>query len=87
MWEEFLSVDGKPFLSSLYNLALKLNVDWIQPFDHTQYSMGFRYLVIENLPRSELYKVENVILAGCIPGPMIAWFYLHEHVFFFYNQP
>ena len=69
VWEEFLSVDGKPFLSSPYNLALKLNVDWIQPFDHTQYSMGLIYLVIENLPRSERYKVENVIIAGCIPGP------------------
>lgn len=27
------------------------------------------YFVIENLPRSERYKLENIIIAGCIPGP------------------
>ena len=40
VWNDFLQVNGKPFLSAPYNLCLKLNVDWIQPFDHTQYSMG-----------------------------------------------
>ena len=69
VWNDFLQVDGKPFLSAPYNLCLKLNVDWIQPYDHTQYSMGLIYLVIENLPRSERFKVENIILVGCIPGP------------------
>ena len=31
-------------------ICLKLNVDWIQPFQHTQYSMGIIYLAIENFP-------------------------------------
>ena len=65
----FVTVDGKPFLSAPYNLCLKINVDWIQPFDHTQYSMELIHLAIENFPRSERFKVENIILVGCIPGP------------------
>lgn len=69
VWKEYLCVNGKPFLSAPYNLSLKLNVDWIQPFNHTQYSMGIIYLAVENLPRSERFKVENVLLVGCIPGP------------------
>lgn len=32
---DFENFNGKPFLLEPYNLALKLNVDWIQPFDHT----------------------------------------------------
>ena len=31
--------------------------------------MGIIYLVIENLPQSERFKVENMIVVGCIPGP------------------
>lgn len=46
-----------------------LNVDWMQPFDHTPYSIGVIYLVFMNLPRSERFKRENVILVGIIPGP------------------
>jgi len=69
VWNEFLDINNQPFLSAPYNLCLKLNVDWIQPFDHTQYSMGIIYLAIENLPRLERFKVENIILVGCIPGP------------------
>ena len=69
VWKAFQSVKGKPFLQQAYNLCLKLNVDWIQPFEHTQYSMGIIYLAVENLPRSERFKVENIIVVGCIPGP------------------
>ena len=46
-----------------------MNVDWVQPFDHTTYSMGIIYLVVENLPHGERFKLENVIVVGCIPGP------------------
>ena len=31
--------------------------------------MGIIYLVVENLPRSDRFKLENVIVVGCIPGP------------------
>ena len=46
-----------------------LNVDWMQPFKHTQYSVGVMYLVLMNLPRSERFKRENVFLVGIISGP------------------
>ena len=52
-----------------FNLLLSLNIDWFRVYKHSQYSAGAIYLVILNLPRSERYKEENVILAGIIPGP------------------
>ena len=44
IWKEFASFHGKPFLSIPFNYALHLNVDWFQPFDHTQHSEGVMYL-------------------------------------------
>lgn len=69
IWKEFLNPEGIPFLSVPYNFALCLNVDWFQPFKHSQYSCGAVYLSILNLPRSVRYSAENVILVGVIPGP------------------
>lgn len=69
MWKYFMNVDGVPFLSAPYNFALQLNVDWFQPFQHTQHSEGAIYLSILNLPREERYLKENIILVGIIPGP------------------
>ena len=34
-----------------------------------QYSVGVLYLVVENLPRSERYKIENIIIVRTIPSP------------------
>ena len=48
----------------------KINVDWFQPFKHVTDSVGVMYLSILNLPRSEPYKSENIILCGIIPGPV-----------------
>ena len=59
----------RKFLSEPHNLGLMLNIDWFQPFTHTQYSVGVMYLVILNLPRSIRFKSENIIIAGVIPGP------------------
>ena len=69
MWKELNYLDGMPYLASPYNYCLLLNVDWFNPFEETLYSAGAIYLVILNLPRSERYKVENMILVGMIPGP------------------
>lgn len=69
IWRDFHTVNGVPFLSAPRNYGLMLNVDWFQPFKHTIYSVGVIYLVIMNLPRSERFKPENVILVGLIPGP------------------
>lgn len=73
VWQEFVTVDGKPFLGesspAQLNLALQLNVDWFQPFKHTIYSVGAIYVTILNLPRHIRYKVVNTILVGIVPGP------------------
>ncbi len=67
VWNEFLN--DKQFLLAPHNLGLILNVDWFNPFKHSPYSVGAIYLVLLNLPRSERYKVENVLLVGLLPGP------------------
>ena len=69
IWKEFLEVEHSPFLSECNNYGLLLNIDWLQPFKHQEYSLGVMYLVILNLPRSIRFKRENVILVGIIPGP------------------
>ena len=58
-----------PFLSKNNCYGLLLNIDWLQPYKHTQHSVGVIYIVILNLSRSVRFKRENVILFGIIPGP------------------
>ena len=69
IWKAFQVVANKPFLQVPNNLCMKLNLDWFNPFEHIQYSVGVIYLVVENLPRSERSKLENIIIVGTIPGP------------------
>ena len=69
VWQDFMNVNGQPFLSQPYNLGFMLNIDWFQPFKHTQYSLGVIYMVILNLPRSVRFKRENILIIGLIPGP------------------
>ena len=69
VWKDFQSFEGKPFLSLPFNFALQLNVDWFQPFKHTQHSEGVIYMLVMNLPRSVRFLQENTILVGIIPGP------------------
>ena len=69
VWHEFTSESKGLFLEAPYCYLLTLNVDWFQPFTHTQYLVGAMYLTVQNLPRAERYKEENVILVGIIPGP------------------
>ena len=69
IWRDFQQYDGKPFLKQQYSFAFILNMDWFQPFIHTQTSVGVIYLTVLNLPRYLHYKCENVILVGIIPGP------------------
>lgn len=66
MWERFRYHNGMCFL---HNLGFMLSVDWLQLYEHLQYSVGVIYLSVLNLPCSERYKVENIIVVGCIPGP------------------
>lgn len=69
VWKTFNSSEYKHFLKTPYSYLITMNVDWFQPFVHTVYSTGAIYLTIQNLPRHEQYKHENVILVGLIPGP------------------
>lgn len=69
VWKEFLDSGGEKFFSTAANLGVMLNVDWFQPYKHTNHSCGVIYLVLMNLPREERFKTENVILVGIIPGP------------------
>lgn len=69
VWSKFQEFDGRPFLKIANNLGLILNLDWFNPFKHIKYSVGVIYLTIANLPRSERYKLENMIISGVIPGP------------------
>ena len=69
LWKDLNSIDGVPFLASHGCLCLTMNIDWFNPFKEAPYSAGAIYLVIQNLPRTERYKLENVILVGLIPGP------------------
>lgn len=69
LWKDFMHIDGIPFLATPNNLCLSINVDWFRVYKHSQYSAGPIYLAVLNLPRNERYKVENIILAGIIPGP------------------
>ena len=66
---EFMSYNGRDFLSKPHNLAFTMNFDFFQPYKHVSYSVGAMYLTVNNVPRSIRYKQENVILVGLIPGP------------------
>ena len=69
LWKKWMKVDGVPFLEIPGNMLFMLNIDWFQPFIHTQYSIGVIYLVIQNLPRRMRFKPENIIVVATIPGP------------------
>lgn len=64
VWKEFY-----PFLSNKYSWLVTMNIDWFQPFSHVADSVGAIYLVIQNLPRQDRFRSENMILVGIIPGP------------------
>ena len=62
-------IESRPFLSTLNNLGLSLNVDWFNPFEETHTPMELFMLLFLSQPRSECFKEENVLLVGMIPGP------------------
>ena len=62
VWHDFQTVYGRDFLKQPNCFALMMNVDWFQPFKHTQYSVGAMYMVLLNLPRTERFRPQNVIM-------------------------
>ena len=70
VWKDYeAKTTFQRFLSYPFCYMVTINVDWFQPFIHTQYSLGAIYLTVQNLPRELRYKEENVILVGLLPGP------------------
>ena len=67
VWSDF---ESSGFLEAPFCYLLVLNVDWFQPFTHIEYSVGAIYLTVQNLPRNERYKEENIILVGILPGSL-----------------
>ncbi|KAL1931077.1 hypothetical protein VTP01DRAFT_10214 [Rhizomucor pusillus] len=57
-----------PFVQHRPSILFTLNVEWFRPFRTSQYSCGAVYLTINNLPRSQRFKTNNIILVGVIPG-------------------
>ena len=80
VWKDFQYVNEHPFLASPNNLSFMLNIDWFQPFKHTQYSLGVIYLVIINLPRSKCFKIQNIVVFGLIPGPSESPLHLNTYL-------
>ena len=69
VWKWFNSNDGNNFLSSPGCYLLTLNVDWFEPYERGVYSVGAIYLTVQNLPRNERYRPQNIIILGILPGP------------------
>ena len=63
LWNEIQYIEGVPFLAApnKLSLCLAVNIDWFNPYDDSPYSVGAVYLVVLNLPRSECFKLQNVI--------------------------
>ena len=59
LWKEFRFVFNRPFLDAPNNAGVALNIDWFNPFEHTQYSIGAIYLTVLNLPREVRYSTEK----------------------------
>lgn len=63
MWQAIPDPDepDRPFADHKRSLLLTLNVDWFQPFDGGGYSCGAIYITVNNLPRNDRFKKENVL--------------------------
>ena len=69
VWKDFRRWNNSDFLNLPRSFGLMMNVDWFKPFKHrNDYSVGVIYMVLMNLPRSERFKRENVILVGIVPA-------------------
>ena len=69
IWKSFLDCDKESYFNDRRNLGGIINVDWFQPFENSEHSIGVIYMVLLNLPREIRFKKENVLIVGIIPGP------------------
>lgn len=68
MFDSLKDTYGIPFSHINNAVHLTLNVDWFNPFEGGIYSCGAIYLSINNLPREERFKEENIMLLGLMPS-------------------
>lgn len=91
VFREFRGPDGGLFFNmdnslqgSEVRLGFSLFVDWFNPFGNRQggkhTSFGAIYMVCHNLPAHTRYQLENVYIAGIIPGPQEPSYYYLNHV-------
>ncbi|OAD66661.1 hypothetical protein PHYBLDRAFT_71909 [Phycomyces blakesleeanus NRRL 1555(-)] len=66
-WNTLKDSNDKQSIAHRRFILLTLNIGWFQPFDKISYSWEAIYLFINNLPREERYKKENIVLFGLIP--------------------
>ena len=57
------------YVKNYRNLARLINVDWFQPYENLNISVGVIYLVLVNLPREVRFRKENVIIISIVPSP------------------
>ena len=50
------------------NLSLMLNLNWFQPYEGTNYSIGVIYVTIYNLPQDIHFKQGNLLILSILPG-------------------
>lgn len=67
IWKEFADPNRHDFLNQENTYGLMMNLDWYQPYKYVRYSVGVIYMAILNLPRTERFKRENVVIVGIIP--------------------
>ena len=78
VFRSFKGPDGKPYLEvepnqSNYRLIFSLFINWFSPWgtkkNGSHASVRVIYMVCCNLPPHLRYRIENVYIAGIIPGP------------------
>lgn len=71
VWNTFRLAPDQPVFTkeSHRNLMLSINVDWLQPMEHTTHSTGAVYITIQNIPREYRMLMSNCILVEILTGP------------------
>ena len=67
VWKEFNSDKFSNFLKNKRCYGVMLNMDFLEPYKHIKESYGVLYLSLMNLPWSERFKQENIMLLGILP--------------------
>ena len=61
IWNSYQQYEGRALLSDPGCSVLTMNMDFFQLYKHLQYSLGAIYCTVMNLPRTDRFKVENLL--------------------------